>query len=83
LLLLVQLTGDEQLAIQLRSKLQKHCAALNHTISCSQIPLDIVQLEPFSLLILILLRLLLFDDDEKKIASLVTVTGRLAVDFAL
>jgi hypothetical protein len=42
-----------------------------------------VQLKSFGLLNFILLRLLLFDDGEKKIASLVAVKARLAVDFAL
>ena len=56
---------------------------MNHTINCSQIPLYFVQLEPISLLNFILLRLLLLDDCEKKIASLVAVTARLPVDFAL
>jgi len=71
LLLPVQFTCDEQLAIQLRFKLQKHTATMNYVIKCSQIPLDFVQLKPISPLNIILLRLLLFDEGEKKIASLV------------
>jgi hypothetical protein len=83
LLLMVQLTGDEQLAIQLRPALQKHCATENHAINCIQIPLNLVQLEPFNLLHFIFLRLLLDHDCEKKNTSLVADTARLAVDFAL
>ena len=83
LLLPIELTGDQQLAIKLASELRKHCTRTDQSINGPEIPTNLVELEAICLTNFRPLEPLFLNESKEMITSNLSTTAGLAVNFSL